>query len=222
MGRQVSLTAHAEGLNHHISDLIVRYPVLDVCASSIQRAYELLLASEQAGGTIFTCGNGGSNADAEHIVGELMKRFVKQRPLAAELVDSFEKTAGAEGVTVAGKLERGMRAIALGSQGALATAFANDVDADLMFAQELMGYVRPQDALIAISSSGNSKNVRYAALAARAAGIPVILLTGERRGSIADFATECIQVPETETYKIQELHLPIYHALCIALEDELF
>lgn len=212
----------AGNVNHYIAQLIDRYPSLASCAGDIQEAYEQLLETAKSGGTIYTCGNGGSNSDAQHIVGELMKSFAKPRPLSPEQTRAFEDVAGAEGLEVAGKLQRGLRALALGSQGALSTAFANDVDPDLIFAQELADYVRPGDVLLAISTSGNAKNVRNAAMVARAASIPVILLTGEREGTIAPLATHCISVPGTETYKIQELHLPVYHALCLALEAELF
>lgn len=205
-----------------VDDLVTRYPRLGTCESDIRVAGELLLGAARTGHTIFTCGNGGSYSDSQHIVGELMKRFHKSRPLAESRVCALREATGEEGEALARQLEAAIPAIVLGSQGALLTAFANDVNPDLIFAQELEGYGHEGDVLLALSSSGSSKNVWYAAQVARSKGMGVVLLTGASGGSVSKLASCSVRVPETDTYKVQDLHLPIYHTLCLALEDALF
>ncbi|WP_461241060.1 D-sedoheptulose-7-phosphate isomerase [Paucilactobacillus sp. N302-9] len=201
--------------------LVDRRPVLKQSVSQIEDAYEILLTTVQNGGTIFTCGNGGSNADSYHIVGELLKSFEKERPLSHEIMQKI-KERYPQNATKLKHLESGIKAIALGAQTALVTAFANDVDPDLVFGQELLNLGSKQDTLICLSTSGDSKNVMYAAMVAEIIGMEVILITGQRLGDISSYATKVINVPETETYKVQELHIPIYHCLCLALEDRIY
>ena len=198
-----------------LNDLFTRLPQLESCRPAILYSFDLLVDCARHGGTILTCGNGGSAADAEHIVGELMKRFRHPRALDPAITSQLppELTAHLEGA---------IPAISLVSMSGLITAFANDVAWDAAFAQQVLGLGRPGDALIALSTSGNSANCVNAALVARAKGMRVISFTGAAGGRLATLADAAIQVPESETYKIQELHLPVYHALCAALEAALF
>ena len=167
-------------------------------------------------------GNGGSAADSEHIVGELMKGFVKRRPLSEELKQALEAADPIRGKELAEKLQGALPAIALTNHAALSSAFANDVDGVLSYAQQVNGYGRAGDVFLGISTSGNAENVMYAAVTARAKGMRVIALTGKTGGNLGAFADISIIVPEQETYKIQELHLPIYHALCLMLEERFY
>lgn len=211
--------AEASVTERWVADLIRRYPRLGECQSDITKACEVLLHAAANGGTVFTCGNGGSYSDSQHIVGELMKCFHKPRPVSEGRAQALRDAAGETGEYLASHLEASLPALALGSQGALLTAFANDVDPNLIFAQELEGYGREGDVLLCLSSSGNSKNVLYAVQVARSKEIPTILLTGSKGGAISHLVTVTVSVPETDTYKIQDLHLPIYHTLCLVLED---
>lgn len=174
------------------------------------------------GGKIMLCGNGGSCADCDHIVGELMKGFIKSRPLSSEKKEEMKKNHGDIDEAILDRLQGGLPAIALPSITALNSAFCNDVDADLVYAQSLMSLTKENDVLIAMSTSGNSKNVFNAAAVAKALGVKVISLTGKNGGKLKSISDVCICVPETETFKVQELHLPIYHYLCAAVEDHFF
>ena len=196
-------------------ELYERYPQLAPCAGEIAKAFEILLACYRNGGKVLTCGNGGSAADAEHIVGELLKKFRKRRAVSREVAARLppELVSGLEGA---------LPAISLVSMSGILTAFANDVAWETAFAQQVYGLGNPGDVLIALSTSGNSANCVNAALVARARGLKVIALTGADGGKLAELADAAIRVPEAETYKVQELHLPVYHALCAALEAELF
>mgnify|MGYP002521684820 FL=1 len=196
-------------------ELYERYPQLKGCEGEISKAHEILLACCRAGGTVLTCGNGGSAADAEHIVGELMKKFRKRRAIPAELAAKLPPE-------LAVKLEGALPAVSLVSMSGILTAFANDVAWETAFAQQVLGLGRAGDVLIALSTSGNSANCVNAARVARAKGLKVVSLTGAGGGRLGECADAAIAVPETETYKVQELHLPVYHALCAALEDDLF
>lgn len=167
-------------------------------------------------------GNGGSAADSEHIAGELMKRFKIPRPVTSEFADKLKAIDPIRGENLAQNLERGLMAIPLVAHEALSTAYINDVDGLGVFAQQLFGFGRPGDVFLGISTSGNSKNVISATVVARALGIKVIGLTGTKGGELAKVADVAIKVPETETYMIQELHLPVYHTLCLMLEDKFF
>lgn len=206
----------------NLEKLIVRYPVLAPIRGDIAQAYELLKACYDRGGKLLIAGNGGSCADAQHIVGELMKGFCKRRPCPEAFRKALAAADPEDGPMLADKLQQGLTAIALTDHQALGTAFANDVDANLVFAQQLYGYGRKGDVLLGISTSGNSQNVMYAVAVAKALGIQVIGLTGKDGGRLAKAADCAIIAPSHETYMIQELHLPIYHALCLMLEDTYF
>ncbi len=205
-----------------LEELMERYPELEAVRQQMIDAYELLASCYQRGGKLLIAGNGGSCADAEHIVGELMKGFCKKRPLPEELKGRMRQAAPDHGGRLAESLQGSLMAIALDGHPGLSTAFANDVDADMVFAQQLCGYGCAGDVFLGISTSGNSKNVDYAVTVAKAKGISVLGLTGKDGGKLGRRADVSIIVPEQETYKIQELHLPIYHVLCLMLEEQFF
>jgi D-sedoheptulose 7-phosphate isomerase len=208
----------------YLQQLIQRYPQLEAARDSIDRAYKLLKAVYENKGKLLVAGNGGSAADAEHIVGELMKGFVKKRPVPADFEVALQKLDAEHGAYLAGHLQQGLPAIALPVHIALTTACLNDIGADIIYAQQVYGYGNPGDAFLGISTSGNAKNIYYAMVVAKAKakGLKTIALTGGSGGAISKIADLSIIVPETETYKIQELHLPIYHALCLMLEEHFF
>lgn len=206
----------------HLDTLIARYPVLAIAREEIARAYEVLTDCFTAGGKLLIAGNGGSAADAEHIVGELMKSFCLPRPMSAPFLEAAEALDPEMGHTLGEGLQQGLPALALSAHTALGTAWMNDCDPALVFAQQVAGYGRPGDVLLGITTSGNSLNIRYAALAARAAGLKVLSLTGAPGGKIGPLSDVCIHVPATETFKVQELHLPVYHCLCLMLEERFF
>lgn len=205
-----------------LDELIKRYPILERVREDIGAVYGILERCYENGGKLLIAGNGGSAADAEHIVGELMKGFVKRRPVTEEMKEALEKADPVRGKELSEKLQGGLPAIALVDHAALSTAFANDVDADMIFAQQVCGYGDKEDVFLGISTSGNSKNVDYAVTVAKAKGLSVIGLTGKDGGLLGKRADVAIIVPETETFKIQELHLPIYHILCLMLEEAFF
>ena len=205
-----------------LEELIERYPKLESVRLEIMEAYQLLENCYMHGGKLLIAGNGGSCADSEHIVGELMKGFVKRRRLPAALRMKLEESDAEHGKTLAESLQGGLMAIALTGHQGLSTAFANDVDADMVYAQQLCGYGVEGDVFLGISTSGNSKNVDYAVTVAKAKGVKVIGLTGKDGGKLGKRADVAVIVPETETFKIQELHLPVYHALCLMLEERFF
>ena len=202
--------------------LMTRYPVLSGCREDVLSAYRLLADSFRAGGKLLVCGNGGSAADAEHIVGELMKSFCKKRKPSDELKRALLAVDGEYGATLAEHLEGALPAIALDGHPALSSAFQNDVLPTLTFAQQVNGYGCKGDVLLAITTSGNSQNVLYAAVTAKAKGMTVIGLTGEGGGKLAPLCDTCIKAPERETYRVQEYHLPIYHTLCLMIEETFF
>lgn len=202
-----------------LDDLILRYPVLAVCKKDIAKAYSTLRDCYQQGGKLLVAGNGGSAADAEHMVGELMKSFHKPRPLPASFQQNLAATDPVLGTYLAKTLEQPLPAIALVCHEALSTAFLNDKDGKAVFAQQLLGYGKKGDVFLGISTSGNSENVICVAVVAKALGISVIELTGKHVGRLNQFADISIRVPEVETFKIQELHLPVYHCLCLMLES---
>jgi D-sedoheptulose 7-phosphate isomerase len=205
-----------------VDALIVRHPALEPLGAEIQRACALLIAAFKAGNKLLVCGNGGSAADADHIVGELMKSFVAPRPLAPALREKLLAADPELGARLAQSLQVGLPAIALTGHAALSSAFGNDVDPALTYAQQLLGYGAPGDIFWGISTSGNAKNVLYAAVAARALGLEVIAMTGSGGGALARQADVHLAAPERETYKVQELHLPIYHTICLAVEAAFF
>jgi len=211
-----------EKLKKHIDLLIERYPTLRSIKNDIIDAYLVMEETYRNNGKLLIAGNGGSAADSEHIAGELMKRFKTPRPVPLEFADKLMEIDPERGPALAENLECGLMAIPLVAHEALTTAYINDVDGLGVFAQQLYGYGRQGDVFLGISTSGNSKNVMNATVVARALGIKVIGLTGAGGGKLAEVADVAVKVPETETYMIQELHLPIYHCWCLMLEDYFF
>lgn len=205
-----------------LDELIQRYPTLSVCHDSIERAIEAMIACFNLDGKLLACGNGGSAADCEHIVGELMKAFLLERKLEPEKQNRIRTMYPEEADVLIQNLQRAVPAISLSSQTALMTAFGNDASSQLLFAQQVLSYGRPGDILLAISTSGNSPNVLYAAQIAKLQGVKVIGLTGQSGGKLKALCDVAICVPATLTYQIQELHLPVYHCLCACVENELF
>ena len=206
-----------------MEELIMRYPALSACAEDIEKAKDLIIETYKNGGKILVCGNGGSCSDAQHIVGELMKGFLLKRPMTAEQKNAFANALGEEDAeNFASRLQRGIPAIALDGMSALFTAYLNDADAEYVYAQAVFGYGKPGDLLIGISTSGNSKNVVLAAKAAKALGVRTIALTGKKESKLSALCDVTVRVPETETFKIQEYHLPVYHYLCAEMEDTFF
>ena len=206
----------------YIEHLVERYPKLEQIKTVLDQAIEVLIKSIKEQGTILICGNGGSAADSDHIVGELMKGFILKRQISSELVNTLKNDYPNDFEYLYDNLQYGIRSISLMSHNALVSAFSNDKAPDLIFAQQVLGYGKSGDVLLAISTSGNSKNVIHAAQVARAIGIKVIALTGNSGGKLSLLSDILINVPETETYKIQEFHLPVYHTICLALENEFF
>lgn len=209
-------------MDRYIEELIERYAPLEVCAESVQKALDTLIASFEKGGKLMICGNGGSAADAGHIAGEMMKGFLKKRPISEENRQKMREKNPHVSEDILDKLQVGLPAIALTDATVVTSAFCNDVDPMYMFAQQVLALGKPEDVLIAISTSGGSVNVDAAVQTAKALGIPVIGLTGARDCRLAKSADIPICVPATETYKIQEYHLPVYHVLCAATEDHFF
>ena len=211
-----------ERIRRHLDLLIERYPKLECCREDIEKAYDILEEAYSKDKKLLIAGNGGSAADAEHIAGELMKRFKNPRPIPEELASKLKEIDKERGSELAKNLERGLMAIPLVAHEALTTAYINDVDGLGVFAQQLYGFGREGDVFLGISTSGNSKNIMSATVVARALGIKVIGLTGESGGELKTVADVTIRVPEMETYMIQELHLPVYHCLCLMLEERFF
>lgn len=203
----------------HIDELCIRYPVLSVCKNDIEKAAQALIESFENGGKLLVAGNGGSCADSDHISGELLKSFVKKRRPSVELIDSIRKINPETGDYLADKLQGSLPVIALTNNTALMTASLNDVDGNVMFAQQVNGYGKEGDVFLGISTSGNSKDIVYPTVVAKAKGLMTVALTGKDGGKLKGIADICIVVPEQETFKIQELHLPVYHALCLEIEE---
>ena len=208
--------------NRHIDTLIERIPRLLGCRQDINDAYVLLKKAYSNNRKLLVCGNGGSASDSEHIVGELMKEFRLKRKVYVNQAEAMKAIDPEKGQILAENLQGALPAICLTGHSALTTAFMNDANADLIFAQQVNGYGKPNDVFLGISTSGNSKNVLYAAITAKSKGLSVIGLTGEAESRLSEIADVCIKVPETETYKIQELHVPVYHCLCLMLEEYFF
>lgn len=204
-----------------MNELLLRYPKLKSAENEIKAALKTLISVYENGGTLFVCGNGGSAADCDHIVGELVKSFKIKRPITAELEEKLINQ-GELGSSLAVLLERGLPAVSLCEHNSLSTAYANDRDPYAVFAQQLSVLGRKGDALIALTTSGNSQNCLYAATVAKAMGISVISITGENGGKISRIADVAMKLPETETYLVQELTLPVYHYLCAELEKHFF
>ena len=206
----------------NLKKLFERRPGLRAVEAAVSSFTADLVGLYRRGGTLFVAGNGGSVADADHICGELLKGFRSKRPLTEEAKERFAAAAGDEGRGIAEKLQCGLRAVSLLSHPALMSAFANDVDPDLCFAQQLFALARPGDLFLGISTGGGAKNIGNALIAAKACGVRGWLLTGNRHGDCEKFADRVIAVPEKETYLIQEEHISIYHAVCLAVEEVLF
>lgn len=204
-----------------LNELMLTRPQLQCCCKDIENAFLILKDTFDNGNRLFVCGNGGSSSDSEHIVGELLKSFRKYRPIREEIYEKLQGM-GEDGKYLCDKLEGALPAVSLNSQTGIMTAFANDKSWDATFAQQLYGLGSKGDCLISLSTSGNSKNCVYAALVAKAKGLSVIAFTGIGGGKLKESADCTVAVPEKETYKVQELHLPVYHCLCAMLEEELF
>lgn len=196
----------------NMKDLLKRYPALSDCSEEIEKALVLMIETYKNGGKILVCGNGGSASDSDHIVGELMKGFLSPRKVTDERISPELRE----------NLQGSLPAISLCSQNAIMTAFINDVKPDMMFAQQVYGYAKSEDLVIGISTSGNSVNVVNAVKVARDMGVKTIALTGANGGKLSEICDVTIKAPETETYKIQEYHLPIYHYLCAKTEKYFF
>ena len=205
-----------------LDELIDKYPQLQPLKNEIRQAADCLVRCYENGGKVLACGNGGSCSDSDHIVGELMKSFEQKRPVDDTLKNRLKEIAGERGNYIAEKLQIGLPAISLTAHSALITAFANDVDPNLIFAQQVAGYGNLGDVLIALSTSGNSQNITDAIITAKAKGLTVIGLTGESGGKMKLICDILINVPGKRTALVQELHLPVYHAICAMVESHFF
>lgn len=203
----------------YIKELIERYPALAVCEKDIRAAASAIIDSYKAGGKLIVAGNGGSAADSDHITGELLKSFVKKRKPEQKFLDALSAIDSDTGSYLSDKLQGSLPAIALTNNSALMTASLNDVDGNVLFAQQVMGFGKKGDVFLGISTSGNSKDVIYALAVAKALSVKTVALTGKTGGKCKELADISIVVPENETFKIQELHLPVYHALCLTIEE---
>lgn len=203
----------------YIKELIERYPALAICEKDIRAAASAIIDSYKAGGKLIVAGNGGSAADSDHITGELLKSFVKKRKPEQKFLDALSAIDSDTGSYLSDKLQGSLPAIALTNNSALMTASLNDVDGNVLFAQQVMGFGKKGDVFLGISTSGNSKDVIYALAVAKALGVKTVALTGKTGGKCKELADISIVVPENETFKIQELHLPVYHALCLTIEE---
>jgi D-sedoheptulose 7-phosphate isomerase len=209
-------------MSRAVDELLERLPALGPCRAPIEESIQRLLMALQTGGKILVCGNGGSAADSEHFVADLMKGFIRRRPIPEAERTRLRTVAGSRGEGIAAALQGAIAAIALASQGPLMTAIANDIRYDMVFAQQVYGLGRPGDVLIVISTTGNSPTVVNAACVAHLRGMVVIALTGRVGGEAATVADIGIRVPADTVFEIQELHLPVYHAIALALEDSFF
>ncbi len=205
-----------------ITELVERYPILNTVMQDIEAAANLLIRSIEKGGKILVCGNGGSSADADHIVGELMKGFIHSRPLNQTQIDALVTVGGDRGSWIGKHLQQAIPAISLSSPTALITAVLNDTDPNLIFAQQVMGLGKEADVLWGLSTSGNAKNVAAAAVTAKSFGLVTLAMTGKMDSQLSEICDVCIRVDESATYKIQELHLPVYHTLCLIIEKWFF
>ena len=206
----------------YLQQLTERYPVLSDIKDDISKAFDIIRDSYSNNGKLLIAGNGGSAADAEHIAGELMKTFSKKRNLPESFISDIKKVDSEISEYLIARMQPGLPAIALSGHASLNTACINDIDGNITFAQQVYGYGNEGDVLLAISTSGNSKNILYASAVARVKKLKIIALTGKDGGKLKQYADVCIRVPETETWKVQELHLPVYHVLCMLLEDHFF
>ncbi len=206
----------------YVSLLISKNNKLSCCADDINKAINAIVDCYKNDGKLLLCGNGGSAADSTHIVGELMKGFLKRRPVEGEKAEALKTANPKVDDLLLSKLQCGLPAVNLCESSSLLTAYCNDVDPDYIFAQQVFGLGKKGDVFIGLSTSGNAKNINHAAKVAKALGITVIGMTGNGGGALAENSDICIKAPETETYLVQEAHLPIYHAICAAVEEEFF
>jgi D-sedoheptulose 7-phosphate isomerase len=209
----------------YFEQLMQRYPILLACKEEISKAFGIMKVCFETGGQFLAAGNGGSSADSAHMIGELMKGFVKKRPLLPDFIQKLKEAAGKNGEYaeyLAKNIQRGLPAIDLSAHTALVTASINDIGGDIIYAQQVCGYGRKGDVFMGISTSGNAKNILYAMIAARAKGMKTIALSGGSGGTIKDYADAAVIVPEKETYKVQELHLAVYHCICLMIEEHFF
>lgn len=204
-----------------LDELLERYPELEYLREDISKAFSLICNAFESGGKLLVCGNGGSAADADHIVGELMKGFLLKRPLPVNEKEKLRAAGDATGI--GDHLQIGLPAINLCAQSGLMTAFINDCNADDVFAQQVYAYARNSlDILLGLSTSGNSRNVVNAVITARAIGIPSVAITGKKESKLSSLATVCLRLPSDETFKVQEYTLPVYHCLCAMVEQYFF
>lgn len=208
--------------NQHIHNLLNRFPQLNSVENAIVLSWKTIIETYENGGKLLLCGNGGSAADADHLAGELMKGFEKNRPLNQEIKENLSKISAERGKLLAEKLQHGLPAISLTSHSAMVLAIANDIDYDSIFAQQVIGYGNANDVLIGFSCSGNSQNVIDAMITAKAKGLKTIAFTGKTGGRLKAFSDILINVPETNISRAQELHVPIYHTLCRIIEEHFF
>ena len=209
-------------MRHHLTGLLERYPVLRSCQDDLNAAFDLFAAAYRNGNKLLVCGNGGSAADSEHFVAELMKGFLKPRPISSSQLAELEAANKTDGRKIGLRLQGALAAISLSSTVSLTTAIANDIDFDMIFAQQVFGLGRTGDVLLGISTSGKSKNVSNAVIVANALGLKSIVLTGRSGGFLATIADVSIKVPADHMSQIQELHLPVYHWLSTELEETFF
>lgn len=205
-----------------LNELIKRYPALENIREDIQKATQEIIGCYEKGGKVLLCGNGGSAADCEHISGELMKGFLKKRPLSDEKKAEMQKRMPDADGELLSELQCGLPAISLPSMMSLNSAYCNDAEPELIYAQSVMALAKQNDILIALSTSGNSKNVCAAVKVAKALGIKAIGLTGREGGKLKEYADICICAPEDETFKVQELHMPVYHCICALVESHFY
>ncbi len=205
-----------------LNDMIKRYPALEYCKYDIREACKAVINCYSNHGKLLLCGNGGSCSDADHIVGELMKSFERKRPIDKTLEGSLKSVSGERGAFIADRLQNALPAISLNAHSALYSAISNDMDANLVFAQQIVGYGQKNDVLIAMSTSGNSQNIIDAAITAKAKGLTVIGLTGENGGRMKQYCDIAICVPSLSTPEVQEYHQPIYHTICRIAENRFF
>lgn len=217
-----SETQYIMETNQILKKLIERYSSLIPLEGQIDDAVNVIVASYRNGGKLLVCGNGGSAADSNHMVGELMKGFQSKRPLQSTLQNQLRQLYPEHGGFLAEHLQQGLPAIALTAHSALITAVANDQGADLIFAQQVAGYGNAGDVLLALSTSGNAQNVLNALMVAKAKGLKTIGMTGASGGKMKGNCDVLINVPETQTALVQELHLPVYHTICLMIEKEMF
>ncbi|MFZ1219579.1 MAG: SIS domain-containing protein [Chthoniobacterales bacterium] len=209
-------------MKERLSLLLERYPILGPCERDLTAALDLLETAYRNGNKLLVCGNGGSAADSDHLVGELMKGFLKRRPIPSSHAAQLEAAGGSAGKTIAGQLQGSLAAVSLPSQVSLVTAIGNDMNYEMIFAQQVYGLGRPGDVLLGISTSGRSKNVVNAVIVAKAFGLKSIALTGQSGGDLAPLADVAIKVPSDDIAEIQEMHLPVYHWLSTELEAAFF